>query len=292
MILQDKVVVKLTNRNRNYYKLLGYETKEEFITIKVNDLSTGSNIKINIDCDVCKKELYVTYYNYNNYRSNFGIYTCKKCSIEYKTKKTNLERYGFDTPIKNESIKSKIKETNLEKYGSTCALLSLEVKEKTKDTSLKKYGVEIPCTSVNSKEKRKNTNLNKYGVKNIFESNDFKKKRKLYNLQNNLTIPLEMNKEWSDYKNAVRRITRLHKYSLYENWNGKDFYDGEFIKDYLKLHHNHRKYPTIDHKISVFDGFNQGIDPNLIGDISNLVITKRSINSRKNLKSISNCKFI
>jgi hypothetical protein len=287
MILQDKVVVKLTNRNRNYYKLLGYETEEEFITIEVSDLSAGSNIKINIGCDVCKTELYVTYYNYNNYKSNFGIYTCKKCSIEHKTKKTNIERYGVDTPIKNEIIKYKIKETNLEKYGFTCALLSPEIKEKTKETSLKKYGLEIPCDSVNSKEKRKNTNLYKYGVKNIFESSDFKEKRKLYNIENNLTIPSEMNKEWSDYKNVVRRITRLNKLSLYENWNGKDFYDGESIKDYLNLHHNHKNYPTIDHKISVFDGFNKWINPELIGDISNLVITKRGTNSRKNLKSFT-----
>lgn len=285
MILQDKVVIKLTNRNRNYYKSLGYKTDDEFISVDVKDLSIGSNIKISISCDICASNLDVTYYNYNKYKSNYGIYTCKKCSIDHKTKKTNIERYGVDIPIKNEIIKFKIKETNLERYGESCALLATEVKKKTKKTSLKKYGVEIPCASETSKEKRKNTNLKKYGAKNIFESDNFKEKRKLYNLQNKLSIPLEMNSEWSEYKKSVRRLTRIHKLSLYDNWDGKDFYDGEFIKEYLNLHHNHKNYPTIDHKISIFDGFNKGISPEIIGDISNLVITKRSINSRKNLKS-------
>lgn len=285
MILQDKVVVKLTNRNRNYYKSLGYETKESFINVNINDLSIGSNVKVKVCCDICEIKLHVTYYNYNRYKSNFGIYTCKTCSFEHKTKRTNLEKYGFDVPIKNENIKDKIKRTNLEKYGQTCALLSKMVRSKTKETSVKKYGVEIPCVSMKSIEKRKRTNLEKYGVENIFQSSEFKLKMKLYNLKNNITIPSDLNEKWIEYKNKIRKMTRIYKSKLYDSWNGFDFYDGEFIKDYLNLHHNNKNYPTIDHKISVFDGFNRGIDPEIIGDISNLVITKRSINSRKNLNS-------
>lgn len=40
-------------------------------------------------------------------------------------------------------------------------------------------------------------------------------------------------------------------------------------------------YPTIDHKISVYYGFINNISPEEIGDISNLCITKRWINSTK-----------
>jgi hypothetical protein len=42
-------------------------------------------------------------------------------------------------------------------------------------------------------------------------------------------------------------------------------------------------YPTIDHKNSVFYGFMNNIPPEDISDISNLCITKRFINSSKNL---------
>ena len=54
-----------------------------------------------------------------------------------------------------------------------------------------------------------------------------------------------------------------------------------YIKGYLSYSHTHRFYPTMDHKISVFYGFINSIDPNFIGSIDNLCITKRSINSKK-----------
>ena len=44
----------------------------------------------------------------------------------------------------------------------------------------------------------------------------------------------------------------------------------------------------IDHKISIFHGFINNIDPILISDISNLCITKRYINSSKQTKSTWN----
>ena len=191
----------------------------------------------------------------------------------------------MDVPTKNEQVKDKIKKTNLEKYGISCALLSPDIKKKTKEKSLKLYGVEIPCTSLDSKKKRKQTNLEKYGSENIFQSIEFKKKMKIYKSENNLTIPPELDNEWNIYKNDVRRFTRMFKEELYNNWNGFDFYDNEFIQKYLTLHHNDKKYPTIDHKISIFDGFNKGIPADIIGDIKNLSITKRTINSSKNLKS-------
>lgn len=287
MILQNKVLVKISNRNKNYYINLGYLVDNENIVIDIIHLPKGSNTKIKIGCDICNKELIVAYYNYNKYRKNYGIYTCKSCSIDNKTKKTNLKRYGVESPLKCEDILNKFKKTNLEKYGHICCLLSSDIKSKTKNTSLEKYGVEIPCTSLSSKNNRRKTNIEKYGVENIFQSEQFKEKRKIYNLKNNLMITSELNDKWKIYKNHVRRITRIYKTELYEKWNGFDYYDNEFIGNYINLHHNHRNYPTIDHKISIFDGFNKGILPEIIGSISNLVITKRSINSRKNLNSIN-----
>ena len=53
------------------------------------------------------------------------------------------------------------------------------------------------------------------------------------------------------------------------------------ILNNFKLDHNDPNYPTIDHKISVYYGFKNSIDPNIIGSIDNLCITKRSINSSK-----------
>ena len=62
-------------------------------------------------------------------------------------------------------------------------------------------------------------------------------------------------------------------------------YDNEYIKDNLQFDCNDRRYPTIDHKISVKNGFINNIDPSIIGNVENLCITKRCINSSKNSKN-------
>jgi hypothetical protein len=251
MILQNKVLVSITNRNRGYYRDLGYSIDSNEIIIDIIHLPKGSNIKIEIGCDICFKELQVPYYNYNKYMKNYGIYTCKICSIDNKTKKTNMKRYGVESPLQCEDILNKLKETNLKKYGYTCSLLSTDVKNKTIATSLKKYKTKIPCSSKECKKKRKLTNNIKYGVDNVFQSNIIKDKIK--NGKNLLSI--NKSTEWLEYKNEVRKITRKFKKELYNNWNGLDYYDNEYIKENLNLHYNDRKYPTVDHKISTYYGF-------------------------------------
>jgi hypothetical protein len=83
------------------------------------------------------------------------------------------------------------------------------------------------------------------------------------------------------YRNEVRRLTKRVEDTLYENWNGLDYYDKEYLKDNFELDHNDPKYPTIDHKKSVYYGFKNNIPASEIADITNLCITKRFINSSK-----------
>jgi hypothetical protein len=84
------------------------------------------------------------------------------------------------------------------------------------------------------------------------------------------------------YSQMVNNITYKYKEELYCNWDGYDFYDNELIKENFNLNYNDKRYPTIDHKISKYNGFINGIEPNIIGEINNLCITKRTINSIKN----------
>jgi len=97
---------------------------------------------------------------------------------------------------------------------------------------------------------------------------------KRWNLKN--TIP-----EFKKYKHQVNKFTNKNKKELFINWNGFDFYDGEYINNNLNLHNSHPNYPTIDHKISIFYGFKNNISPEELGKLGNLVITKRFINSKK-----------
>ena len=86
-------------------------------------------------------------------------------------------------------------------------------------------------------------------------------------------------------KLIVSRITQSNKLELFKNWNGCDYYDNEYIMDNIKLSRNNKLYPTIDHKISIFYGYKNSISPETIGDMENLCITKRTINSSKNNKT-------
>jgi hypothetical protein len=83
------------------------------------------------------------------------------------------------------------------------------------------------------------------------------------------------------YKNDVRRYTKRATKQLFLEWDGYDYYDGQFIKEYLSENPNSDIYPSIDHKLSVYYGYKNGLPAETIGNISNLCITKRIINSTK-----------
>ena len=91
--------------------------------------------------------------------------------------------------------------------------------------------------------------------------------------------------EFLSYRKLVRRYTKRNKNKLYENWDGYDFYDNEYIKEYLNISHIDNKYPTIDHRVSIYYGFLNNISPQEISDLNNLCITKRGLNSKKNIMS-------
>jgi hypothetical protein len=48
-------------------------------------------------------------------------------------------------------------------------------------------------------------------------------------------------------------------------------------------HYNNETYPSVDHKISVFFGFSNNIDPKEIGKIDNLCICSRWSNHKKGI---------
>jgi len=161
-------------------------------------------------------------------------------------KKTYLEKYEIDWFSKSEEFKNKLKSK--------------------KDEIIKSI---------------KNTCLERYGFDNVSKVESVKNKSRKTKINLGYIIPDELLTEWEIYKKYVRNLTRKSSKILYENWNGHDYYDDEFIKGYLTYTHTHRFYPTIDHKISVYYGFINNIPPEEISSIDNLCITKRFINSKK-----------
>lgn len=210
MIISEKVLMKITNRNRNFYKSLGYEIVSEYCEIFVSDLPDSSHYNINVKCDICEKQKSLIYFKYLKNIKKIGIYTCSnKCAI-IKNQKTCMERYGV-------LHQNQIKE-NVDKILNTKVKMGLV----------------------------------------SYDFDDYK-----------------------SYRRVVDNFTNQNKKTLFENWNGFDYYDGEFIRIYLDLDSNDQKYPSIDHKISVLYGYNNNIPPEKIANFENLCMTKRKNNSLK-----------
>jgi hypothetical protein len=233
MLLTKKVLLKIHHSKVNFYNELGYICKpNDFIQVKIEDLSYGSRIKIKCKCDICGIKKEISYAKYNKNIKNGGIYTCNTKCAQIKNRKTNLKKYGHEYSFSSELVKDKIKETNLKKYG----------------------------------------------FENQFQTNEFREKMLKFGRITNTSKT-----EFQAYRLKVDNLTNKVKKYLFENWNGHDYYDNEYIKNNLNLHYNSKNYPTIDHKISVYYGFINNIPVEIIANIENLCITKRIINTKKSI---------
>lgn len=255
MILDNNIKIKIGRRNINYIKDLGYSVKYgDEIDFPIKNLQKGSHINIRCKCENCGIEKIMWYKEYNKCTLNGKEkYVCQKCNYT-KIKKTNLLKYGVENVMMIENTIDKMKNTNLLIYGCEC--------------------------SVNNPIIQKNLD------KHLIEE-----KKKITRINRNKQIPDCDLTEFQKYIKQVNHFTHKNKKILFENWNGFDYYDNTFILDNFSYNSNDKNYPTIDHKISIFYGFKHNISSFVIGDILNLCITKRSINSLKNKKNSNEFKI-
>ena len=301
MLVNDVVRIKINHKNYKYYKEKGYflEIGEES-DIYIKDLPIGSHIKVDIKCDKCNIEKNYIYQGYNKYTKNQTIpYYCNKCNVD-RIKESFENKYGegitnsmhineYRIKQKQNLKKSITKEvlnkrilTNMEKYGSNVPSKNSEVKEKMKNSINSKSDID----KENIKLKRNLTNFNKYGFFYVNQNLSILKKSKNTRILNGSQIPDEDLSLFKIYRKKVTSFTNKNKKYLFKNWDGLDFYDNEYIKFNLTLDKYDKSYPTIDHKISVFNGFINNISPEEISQLENLCITKRTNNSKKNSNNI------
>lgn len=194
MILDKFVKIKIINNNiKKYSKIFNKKLCiGDIIDINVNDLSKGSNIIINVSCDLCGEILKKSYKEYNNNYNRGNIFTCKKCS-QKKRKINNINKYGYEHHFQSDKIKNKIKNTNLEKYGVEHVSNIENVKEKKKEFKQSEISKEKIKNSWKNKnvdeinkinKKRKNTTVSKYNVSNISQIDEVKEKKKQTCLDN------------------------------------------------------------------------------------------------------------
>lgn len=148
---------------------------------------------------------------------------------------------------------------------------------KYKETCLSRYGVDNAYKLEENKDKMRKTCESRYGFDNPLKNKLISDK--MVSTKEEKGFYSSNRSEYSIYRNRCRTLTRLNRINLLKSWNGYDYYDNEFILEYMKLDPLHSLYPTVDHKIPILEGFKNNITPEEISDISNLCVTKRKINS-------------
>lgn len=63
MILSKTISIKLSNKNRKYYLLKGYDVSK-MIEVKIEDLPKNSHYNIEVKSDICGKEKDLSYVKY------------------------------------------------------------------------------------------------------------------------------------------------------------------------------------------------------------------------------------
>ena len=280
MILTKKIEITLNPANMKHFASLGYKNLKprNKLIIPVEHLNNGSHSIVKVKCDICGQEKDLIYRFYLKNFNKHGFYCCgSKCS-RLKAKKTSIEKYG----VEYYSNEKKFKKTCLEKFGVENPSQVKEFKDKRKNTMLERHGVEYYVLSKDFLEKSEKTSMINYGTYHPMMSDKMKEIKKEYHIKNGFNISTN---EFELYKNKVYLLTKKIKKQLLEIWNGLDYYDNEYIKDNFNLPGSHGNYPTIDHKISIFEGFKNNIEAEEIAKLENLCFTKRCINSKKHIKT-------
>jgi len=167
MIKNEYVEITGHPRNNKHYTNLGYQIKNgEKIKVHYTHLTKGCGSIIECACDNCSYVGNIPFKDY--YINTKGLtveYFCTKCK-SIKIKKTCIEKYGVDNPMKNDAIKSNLKRTLNDKYGVDHYSHTDEYKEKYKETCLIKYGVDNPSKTIEIKKK---ISLRKFEGNNTIE---------------------------------------------------------------------------------------------------------------------------
>lgn len=312
MLITKTIKIKLAPITKKHYELLGYEfIKNKEIEIPVEHLPKSSGKKVAVMCSgECGEVKEIQYYSYlrSIENSHTGRYCCKKCfskireqiflekygttsvmklnEFKEKKKKTIQKKYGVDFPLQNKEIAKKASENSknslLQKYGVNNPFLVPGAKENKDKTMMDLYGTTNHQEIQKTKEKTKNTLLKRYGVEHNSHINGIQEKIRKTKEELGYQRPKELISEFESYRNKCIQLKNKKRKELFNNWDGFDYYDNEHILEFKNLHHNHPKYPTIDHKISILYGFKNNISPEELSETKNLCITKRNINSSKN----------
>lgn len=178
MLVPNQILeVTLNPKNIKHYESLGYSgCCGNKILVPPEHLPHQSHTKVQVSCDICGKVYEKSFDSYNKSHT-YDMDVCLE-HRKYKTKITNMNKYGVPWTFQDNEIKNKIRNTNIEKYGTKTPFESEIIQNKITQTNIEKYGCPTPSSTQTVKDKVKKTVLDKYGVEAFTQSEQFKEKSK------------------------------------------------------------------------------------------------------------------
>jgi hypothetical protein len=223
----------------------------------------------------------------------FGFlqHCCKACATSdpkrsKKINKTQIDRYG-GIGFASKKTSKKAYETINQKYNVPYYVVAPDFQKKSKATYMKNWGTEKPMGTVELRRLHEHVMEQRYGVKNGFMTGSSIRKKikkimiKKYGdeqiMATNYIREMKVkNGEWSNnrtdfevYKSNVLRETRKTlRQESFKNIEkrARAGTDGAY---------------HLDHKYSILSGFNNQIDPKIIGGKNNLIFIPANINTSK-----------
>lgn len=277
-----------------------------------NQVNTFVNNHLMREHNLTAKEYYDKYITFGN-KDNKCIHCGKE--TKFKSIETGYQKYcSLNCSNQDSSAKAKRIEANIAKYGVESYSQTPEFKQfMVEANSLRgdcfKEAREFIANNydeINSKRrkswtkelkeqvrKRRLETYDRMGITNIMQVEGVKEKVRATNESNGRWLPREL---WTPYKLYRRTVINyskpFYKEILEENFNNGflDYYTGEKLvsnDDYLrdnpsKHASNNKMQPSVDHKVSVYFGFINNIEPEIIGAKENLCVCSRKSNSEKN----------
>lgn len=241
-------------------------------------------------CDFCS----TTCYNYfqkhdDEFKKDFKekIKVIDKEKAKTKRKETCKKVYGSEYASSSKLVRLKVENTNIKKYGNSHTLSLSECKN-NREKSLRDNIVEITkkrriyldneYNMEIAKKKRIETCLRKYGVESVLKLDEVWAKIRIRNYKSRKwTDPATLN-GIDKYYYDVHKETKKNRKKLFELWDGNCYY----FRNKLNNIKNNRFQFTIDHKISIINGFRDGIPPDKIGSLENICICSKIVNCVKN----------
>jgi hypothetical protein len=187
-----------------------------------------------------------------------------------QTKKTNLERYGTEYPMKSDRIRLKSqnalnallaipeeqekilikrKQTCLETYGVESSSQAKEVRDKIDQTMIERYGAKNPLQCPELKQRIQQTNLERYGSVSYLQSD----KNKADNLEKYGVENISQTEWFQEKAQATKKKNGSHTKSEPEEKTYKILID-HFGKDNVVRQFMIKRWP-IDFYIPSLDGY-------------------------------------